>query len=116
MTASNACYGMTACGMGEPKIYGGYGSGATAVQVPYTGEPKPKKQLPVYEKGKKADWEKSKYSPCVCLETGQRFKSLADCCKELGIKYNSLRSTIRRHPRGAKVDGYTIAKEKYVEL
>ena len=60
----SGCYGMTACGMGEPKVYGGYGMGATAEQRASTEPP-----------------SAARYR---CVETGARFRTVTEAAAYAG--------------------------------
>lgn len=107
-------YGVSGYGLGEPKVYGGYGMDATAEQEPYKPKPKAEKgTAPAI--GEKMPWEHSRYAKCYCKETGEHFKSLADAASKLGIDYNKLRNRLRRaygrNECEVEEGGYTIVRE-----
>ena len=90
----SGCYGMTACGMGEPKVYGGYGMEANAVQhepVEYEdcGGTKVGKGVKV------VDWHK-------------RYPSVKAAAKALGVDHQSLGRKLRRNGGKTVVNGVVV--------
>lgn len=93
----SGCYGMTACGMGEPRIYGGYGSGANAVQSgPVEYEECGETGVGLKGKGVKVvDWHK-------------RYPSVKAAAKALGVDQQALGRKLRRNGGKTVVGGVVV--------
>lgn len=83
--------------MGEPIIYGGYGSDANAVQ-------------PLTEDDKKVrNW----HGGIVCEVDGKAYRSMREAAKAIGVTSSSLSKSLKRGMGQATVKGHKVTR-KYI--
>lgn len=79
----------------EPIVYGGYGSGANAVQVEYVPDCAPAPDMD------------GRGTPVQVPEMGRAFSSIRAAAQALGVSPSKLQRELRKHGR-ATVNGYEV--------
>lgn len=91
-------YGMRDYDLGEPKVYGGYGMGATATQ-----------QMPVeYEDCCESDAVAKKGKGVKVVDWKKRYPSVKAAAKALGVDDQVLGRKLRRNNGRAVLDGVVV--------
>ena len=91
-------YGMRDYDLGEPKVYGGYGMGATSVQV--TEVPEKVEADGIGKHGTRVE----------VVETGAVYNNMHEAARALGVAAATLVGRLKRGNGSAVANGFTVRK------